>query len=297
MMSGGVAIGSEVELSRPSYILKANLLQQGCSKRASEILKKWLIMNRKGIDLSKQTYEPVLENGKVMASAEAVAIFNRVWGRLTKEFKEEMRFPGLIVWINGAPGSGKGTNTRNVMRALSISARPIIASDLLHDDPVYQARIDQGLLINDEDVVYLVFRQIIQESRGNSIIVDGYPRTRIQAECTYLFLKKMGTTAMRMLTIVLLIDEKTSIKRQLARGQEAIAHNEQAQLTGEALVEVRKTDTDENIARERYSTFIEKTHGALKFMKKFSTYYDIDAKGSFDEVRDRIYSILKQKQS
>jgi adenylate kinase family enzyme len=98
-----------------------------------------------------------------------------------------------------------------------------------------------------------------------------------------------------MISVVLLIDERASIQRQLARGKEAMEHNSKAADKESERIEVRKTDRDPELARLRYSEFYEKTHPALRLLRKFMDYYEIDAKGSFDEVRDRIITVFQKK--
>ena len=47
---------------------------------------------------------------------DAQLIFNRVWAKLEREHGlEKLRFPREIFWLNGAPGAGKGTQTRFIM--------------------------------------------------------------------------------------------------------------------------------------------------------------------------------------
>lgn len=253
-------------------------------------------MAKDAIDfVNNKEFEPFVKEGQLVASAPAVFMFCRVWKRLLSEFPE-IKLPRTIVWVNGAPGAGKGTNTRNIMRVMGISTRPIIVSDLLHS-PEFQQKIDQGLLIDDEEVTYLVFKRIVEESHNEvGIIIDGYPRTLIQAECASLLQHKVGAERLREVTVVLLVDERTSILRQKTRGQEAIEHNNQVQSSGHGeLQTVRATDMNDDVARARYAAFRDQTLSALKVMKKCSNYYDIDAKGSFDEVRGRIYEALKKE--
>lgn len=57
-------------------------------------------------------------------------------------------FPKEIIWLNGSPGSGKGTNTPFILKARGISAPAIVMSDLLRD-PIYQEIIDRGGLISE----------------------------------------------------------------------------------------------------------------------------------------------------
>jgi adenylate kinase len=244
--------------------------------------------------LREKRHEKFVKDGRMIASLESVLLFCRVWDRLV-ESGIRLVSPKEIVWINGAPGAGKGTNTRNVMRAMNIALRPIVVSCLL-DSPEFKNEVDGGFLIDDLEVVFLVFKRIFEEGGGKRIIVDGYPRTRVQVECLQLLQQQMQPDSIRMISVVLLIDERTSIQRQLIRGQEAMEHNARAsKKDDEQPIPVRKTDTDPALACRRYNEFFEKTHPALRLLKKFTDYYEIEAKGSFDEIRDRVYAALKKK--
>ena len=65
--------------------------------------------------------------------------------------------------------------------------------------------------------------------------------------------------------MVLFVDEKTTVERQLKRGRQVRAHNEEVRRTGIGeLLEERPTDYDEDLARRRYRVFKEQTWDALQ---------------------------------
>jgi adenylate kinase len=262
-------------------------------------VEKWNIgrqlkMVNQHIDLLKnKKYEIFVKDGRFVTSADAIFLFDRIWDQLSEGDTKKVSFPREIIWVNGAPGAGKGTNTRNIMRARGISTPPIVISDLLAKSPDLKEKIDQGKLIDDDQVTLCMVRRIMEEGLAKSVIVDGYPRTIIQTE--FLRLLQIAVP-IQMVGVVLLIDEKTSIQRQLSRGQKAIEHNQKVshEKMGEPL-EVRKTDCDPEVAYFRFNEFYEKTHPALRLLKKFVDYHEIDAKGSFDEIKLRIFEALKEK--
>ena len=48
---------------------------------------------------------------------DATDIFTSVWSELGEKYgRENLRFPKEIMWLGGAPGAGKGTNTPFIMR-------------------------------------------------------------------------------------------------------------------------------------------------------------------------------------
>ena len=55
--------------------------------------------------------------------------------------------PAEIIWLMGAPGSGKGTNTPFIQKARGITSPPIIMSSLLQS-PEMRALIDGGVMIS-----------------------------------------------------------------------------------------------------------------------------------------------------
>ena len=103
---------------------------------------------------------------------DANLIFNSVWNDLVEEVgKENLRFPREIIWLNGAPGAGKGTNANFIMNLRGISANPIVISDLL-SSPEAIARKEAGILVDDREVLGLLFKALLKDEYQNGTIVD-----------------------------------------------------------------------------------------------------------------------------
>jgi len=98
--------------------------------------------------------------------------------------------------------------------------------------------------------------------------------------------------------IVLFIDENESVRRQMNRGRQMMAHNEKVRESGVGEIkEIRKTDLSEEAARGRYRTFKEITYHALRELQEVFLYHYIDAQGSIREVQDRIIDELQYQSS
>jgi adenylate kinase len=94
--------------------------------------------------------------------------------------------------------------------------------------------------------------------------------------------------------MVLFVDEKESIARQLKRGRETRLHNEEVIRTGIGeLLEDRPTDHDEALARRRYRVFKEQTWEALQSLKEIFHYHFINAQGPIEEVEQNILEELE----
>jgi adenylate kinase len=231
-------------------------------------------------------------------SREAYESFEFFW----KSFEAEphggnFAIPRKVIWLNGAPGAGKGTNTHYAQDVFQIKAEPIVTSDLL-DSPDFQKEKDAGQLIGDREVTAIVFRTLLSRPYADGALVDGYPRTAVQAECVKLLHDKI--VAMKQTSdfhlVLLEISEEMSVDRQLGRGARAERNNAQVRATGRGReVPIRPTDTDPEAARHRYQVYVEQTAAAVDVLKKYFPCHRVNAEGSFDRVRANVYAIGRPK--
>ena len=239
---------------------------------------------------------------------DAQIIFGSIWRELEAEFgHEHMRFPKEIILLGGAPGAGKGTNTAFIAKVRGLTCQPIVISSLLNSPEARKLK-DAGSMVGDRDVIGLVLRELLREEYHDGVILDGFPRTQVQVECLKLLVDKMHALRrefynshlsihFRQPTIhimVLFVDEKESVARQLKRGRETRARMELALRTADApLPEDRPTDHDESLARRRYRVFKEQTWEALQSLKEIFHYHFINAQGPVAEVEENILHELE----
>jgi adenylate kinase len=239
---------------------------------------------------------------------DAQLIFESVWRELEGEFgRENLWFPKEIILLGGAPGAGKGTNTAFIAKTRGITEPPIITS-LLLDSPDAKAIKDAGNMVGDREVVGLILRRLLQPQYRHGVILDGFPRTKVQVECLKLLVGKMhqlrrefyGTTLSihfrhpTVRVMLLFVDEMESVARQLKRGRETRIHNGEVARSGVGrLQEDRPTDHDEALARRRYQVFKEQTWDALQSLKEIFHYHFINAQGPIAEVEQNILKELK----
>ena len=243
---------------------------------------------------------------------DAQLIFNHVWKQLEADLgRDQLRFPKELILLGGAPGAGKGTNTDFIRELRGITAEPIVVSALL-DSPEAQKLKAQGGMVGDREVVGILIRKLLEPEQQNGAILDGFPRTKVQVEC----LKMLFDEMMRLRRdfsdtpeaahfkqpifhiMVLFVDEAESIARQLKRGQQVLAHNEEVRRSGLGeLWEERATDFDADLARNRYKVFKEKTYGALVSLKEIFHYHFINAQASLELVQENIIRELEYQSS
>jgi adenylate kinase len=243
---------------------------------------------------------------------DAQVIFDPIWSDLEADFgRENLRFPKEFILLGGAPGAGKGTNTAFIGKTRGLTCAPIVMSSLL-DTPEMKKIKDAGQMIGDREVLTVLLRQLLKPEYRDGVILDGFPRTKVQVECLKMLYERMvhlwrefyGTPLgihfrqPIIHIVVLFIDEKESIARQLKRGREVKVHNENVRLTGRGeLLEERATDFDESLAARRYRVFKEQTWDALLSLKDIFHYHLIDAQGPIEEVEENILKELEYQSS
>jgi adenylate kinase len=258
--------------------------------------------------MNQQSSDPAVGKVNALEIKDAQLIFDSVWQDLETDLgREKLRFPKEIILLGGAPGAGKGTNTAFIAKARSLTCGPIVMSALL-DSPGARALKDAGNMVGDREAVGLLLRQLLRTEYHDGVIIDGFPRTTVQVECLKLLVDKMHALRREFVNtpfsiyfrhptihiMVLFVEEKESIARQLKRGRETLAHNEEVQRTGVGqLHEDRPTDHDETLARRRYQAFKEQTWDALQSLEETFHYHFVNAQGPFEKVEQNILQELQ----
>jgi len=257
--------------------------------------------------------EPVAaRNAADLEIKDAQVIFRTAWEDLVEEFGvEELRFPKELILLGGAPGAGKGTQTKFISRVRGLTCPPIVVSSLL-TSPRAEAIKNRGGMVGDREVVDILFRELLKPEYRDGAILDGFPRTKVQVECLKLLTHRMNelwrshqntplAKQFRKPTIhvvILFVEEAVSVERQIQRGKDMLRHNEEVLATGVGtLQEVRSTDLEEETARRRYKVFKEQTWAALTSLKEVFFYHFINAQGSIPEVERNIERELQYQSS
>jgi adenylate kinase len=243
---------------------------------------------------------------------DAQLIFNSVWKQLELDYgRENLRFPKELILLGGAPGAGKGTNTDFIRKLRDITAQPVVVSQLLDSAEARKIK-SQGGMVGDREVVGILFRKLLESEQQHGVVLDGFPRTKVQVECLKMLFDKMLSLHRDFSDtphavhfkqpifhiMVLFVDETESIARQMKRGRQVIAHNEEVKRSGVGESwEERPTDFSEALARNRYRVFKEQTYDALVSLKQIFHYHFINAQASLDEVQENIIRELEYQSS
>jgi adenylate kinase len=123
----------------------------------------------------------------------------------------------------GPPGSGKGTQSENILKAYRLMH--ISTGDLLRDEVGRQTPLgieakkymDQGFLVPDEVVIGMISSKIDQRPDARGFIFDGFPRTKAQAEALDKLLEFKHTQIHLVLSLE--VPEAELITRLVKRGE------------------------------------------------------------------------------
>jgi adenylate kinase len=123
--------------------------------------------------------------------------------------------------ITGGPGAGKGTQAEKIARVHRIphiSTGDILREEIKQETELgreVQARMDAGHLAPDGLVCKIVDKRLAKQDCGGGYILDGFPRTRHQAECLDEMLQKRGECL--DLAIDIVVEDEEIVQRLSAR--------------------------------------------------------------------------------
>jgi len=197
----------------------------------------------------------------------------------------------LALILFGPPGSGKGTQSKLLVKTLGIPQ--ISTGDMLREHvrkgnavgTKVEAKMKAGILVKDEVVNRLVAERLAAPDAARGFILDGYPRTRAQAETLCGMLEERGAEAV---VIHLVVDYNEVIARLTGRRQCPVCgtlYNVKSKpskvegvcdLEGAALI-VRDDDREE-VIRERLDAYEKQTRPLIEFFRESGKrLYDVDA--------------------
>ena len=187
----------------------------------------------------------------------------------------------MNIVIFGAPGSGKGTQSENLIKHYGlhhISAGELLREHIAnktHLGQVADSYISKGLLIPDEimiDVLSDLFKQN-PETIEKGVIFDGFPRTVAQAEALSEMLKEYNTDISAV--IGLEVEEDELIRRMLERGKES-----------------GRSDDNLSTIKKRLSVYHKQTAPLREYYKNKGCYHSIDGNRDIERIARDIEASL-----
>ncbi len=183
------------------------------------------------------------------------------------------------ILLLGAPGAGKGTQAAALVERLGIphiSTGEMLRKAVADKTEVgleAKAVMDAGKLVSDEIVIAIAEERLSQPDTEKGFVLDGFPRTRAQAEALDGTLSRLGTPLARCVAVT--VDTEAMVQRLLKR----------AELEGRA-------DDNEETIRERMRVYDAQTAPLLEYYGGKGILSEVDGMGTVEEVSARIESVL-----
>ena len=202
----------------------------------------------------------------------------------------------------GPPGAGKGTQAQRLVQQYSI---PHISSgDMLRAAVAEGTELGKqadgymkaGQLVPDDVVIGMVIERIGKPDAAGGFMLDGFPRTRPQAEALDAALERAGVALDRVLLIE--VPDGLIVERIVGRRSDpqtgAIYHLKfnppPPELAGR-LVQ-RKDDTEE-ACRARLDKYHSETAPIVPFYEQKGVLVRVNGEGAPDQVTRRIVDALR----
>jgi adenylate kinase len=212
----------------------------------------------------------------------------------------------MRIILFGAPGSGKGTQARKLMKARNVPQ--VSTGDMLRaaaasgSDLGRKARaiMESGQLVSDDIMLGIIRERLNEPDAAGGFVLDGFPRTLKQAEGLERLLEEIG----QPLDAAVLMDIDFDILMKRLTGRRTcsttgkllnIYFSSQEELdecrnSGGELIQ-REDDNEETIA-ERLDVYRRHTEPVVEYYRSRGKLETIDADGSEDEVYERLEAVL-----
>ncbi|MFQ5646247.1 MAG: adenylate kinase [bacterium] len=212
----------------------------------------------------------------------------------------------MRIILLGMPGVGKGTQAKKICEALNIPQ--IAPGDILRKAVKSRTEIgleakaymNSGKLVPDKVILGIIEDRLKAPDCERGYILDGFPRTVVQANALGLMLKKAGQEI--KLVISLEVSPAEVVKRLSGRRvcsscgrmyhikfkpsqQEGICDK-----CGEALYQ--REDDQEKTIKKRLEQYREQTAPLISYYKGLGILEKVDARGEIEEIFKKITSLI-----
>jgi adenylate kinase len=183
----------------------------------------------------------------------------------------------------GPPGSGKGTQSENIIAANGLqhlSTGNLLRSEITNSTPLglkAKTFMDAGQLVPDEVVIGMVDNFMNAHPDANGFLFDGFPRTSAQCIALDALLQQKDTEI--NVVLALEVTEEELVKRLLGRGATS----------------GRSDDTNETIIRARIQEYHDKTTAVATYYAQFNKVIYVKGEGTVEDIFIALCNEIDQK--
>ena len=215
----------------------------------------------------------------------------------------------MIIVMLGAPGSGKGTVAKLLTETLNIEH--ISTGDMFREEiksgselgKELENYMSDGKLVPDDVVIKILDERLSRPTAQNGVVLDGFPRTKIQAE----HLKKLLNAKGKKINVAIQLnipDEDIiyrTVKRRICSNKDcgAIYNLEFNKPKQEGICDIcgsklyRREDDNEETVKRRIDTYHKRSEPIIKYFQEERILYTVDLRAEDTVTKQDIEKWLK----
>ena len=214
----------------------------------------------------------------------------------------------MLVVLLGPPGAGKGTQAERIVEKFNLSyistgdiLRAAVKSDSLLGKKAREY-MEQGRLVPDSVVVSIVNERLLAADCQSGALLDGFPRTVVQAEALQ---EVLASTSKKIARVILIdVDEEELIARltgrRVCRDCGSTYHvkfnapkvrNVCDNCGGELY---QREDDSLATVKERLRVYYGRTKPLIEFYRERGLLENINGNGKIEEISKQITSMLEK---
>jgi len=215
----------------------------------------------------------------------------------------------LIIVMLGAPGSGKGTVAKLLTETLNIEH--ISTGDMFREEiksgselgKELENYMSDGKLVPDDVVIKILDERLSRPTAQNGVVLDGFPRTKIQAE----HLKELLNAKGKKINVAIQLnipDEDIiyrTVKRRICSNKDcgAIYNLEFNKPKQEGICDIcgsklyRREDDNEETVKRRIDTYHKRSEPIIKYFEEEGILYTVELRAEDRVTKQDIEKWLK----
>lgn len=212
----------------------------------------------------------------------------------------------MNILLFGAPGAGKGTQSELLVSRLGfvqISTGDLFRSAIKNQTELgkkAKSFMDKGELVPDSVTIAMV-EEVLNGLANKSFILDGFPRTKPQAEALG---KSLDARGMKLGKAIFLEVPKEELLqrltgRRVCQSCGAVYHIQSKPTRAEGVCDncggkvVQRNDDKEDVIATRLKTYEENTFPLRNYYKEKGQYAEVDGNRGTEEVFKSLEQVLK----
>ena len=181
----------------------------------------------------------------------------------------------LNIILFGPPGSGKGTQSANIVKKYSLvhlSTGDIFRFNIKNNTELgtlAQSFMSKGELVPDEVTIKMLQAEVEKHVGAKGFIFDGFPRTIAQAKALDSFLSGMN-------------EEAFCLELEVPEAELKVRLKKRAETSG------RADDAKPEVIENRIEVYRKETAPVASHYQKVNKHSSVNGLGSMEEIADRL---------